>query len=129
MRNLLMFIVVMLAIGAVVMHFGTPQSLDQPAKAAVEPPPVALKSFVGTKDGNILLGTFAIENQGGVDVKDIVISCTHHGPSGTAIDQSVRIIYQIVKAHSVKTVRDFNMGFVHPQAVSSSCEVGGFSRS
>jgi hypothetical protein len=102
-----------------------PTKLSDDAVAARSPPPdpVTLKTFAGTNDGLVFLATFTFENKGPTDVKDIEVTCTHYGPSGTAIDANTRTIYQIVKAKSSKTVRGFNIGLVHSQASSSSCKI------
>jgi hypothetical protein len=33
------------------------------------------------------------------------------------------VIYDIVKARASKTIRDFNMGFIHSQAAATKCAV------
>jgi len=129
MRGLLIFIVILVGISAVLMHFGTSAKLTDASVERPQPPPtpnpVSLKSFAWTKDalGVVFLATFTFENKGPTDVKDIEVTCTHYGASGTAIDTNTRTIYEIVKAKSSKTVRAFNMGFVHSQAASSSCRI------
>jgi hypothetical protein len=125
-RGMLILIVLLAGIGAVVMHFGTPAKLSDdtvPARPPPSPEPVSLKTFAGTKDGVMFLATFTFENKGPTDVKDIEVTCTHYGPSGTAIDANTRTIYEIVKAKSSKTVRGFNMGVIHSQAATSSCRI------
>lgn len=73
--------------------------------------------------GNVLEADFTIHNKSNYDVKDIEIKCSLFGKSGTLIDSNTRTIYEIVKANSRKTFANFNMGFIHSQAASSSCEV------
>ena len=73
--------------------------------------------------GNIMEATFTIQNGGAFDVKDIKITCTHYAHSGTVIDENTRTIYEIVKAHSKRTFRNFNMGFINSQAASSNCKI------
>jgi hypothetical protein len=73
--------------------------------------------------GNVMLANFTIKNSSAFDLKDIAIRCTHAAPSGTVIDSNERTIYDIVKASSTRSFREFNMGFVHSQAKSSGCRV------
>jgi hypothetical protein len=72
---------------------------------------------------NIMIANFTIINNGPRDVKDIQITCTHFAKSGTRIDSNTRTIYDIVKAGKKKRFNKFNMGFIHSQAQSSSCEI------
>lgn len=73
--------------------------------------------------GNIAEGTFTIWNRSTFDVKDIKIRCVHHANSGTVIDESTGTLYELVKAHSKRTFRNFNMGFMNSQAATSSCKI------
>ncbi len=126
MKRAMIFIGLLIAAGIAVERYGTPGHLAGAAMPAEPPrpaPQVELDKFSGTKDGLLFVGTFTFANKGTVDVKDIRVTCTHYGPSGTAIDHNSRTIYEIVRANSSKTVRGFNMGIVHSQAVSSSCAV------
>jgi len=72
---------------------------------------------------NIMQANFTIQNGGMFDVKDIKITCVHSAPSGTVIDENTRTIYEIVKAHSKRTFRNFDMGFINTQVASSSCKI------
>src|ERR1700686_5518354 len=62
---------------------------------------------------DMMIMTFTLRNANDFDVKDIEIDCSHSGNSGTVIDSNVRTVYEIVKAKGSKTIRDFNMGFIH----------------
>ncbi len=73
--------------------------------------------------GSIMMADFTITNQSKYTVKDLDVTCTHYANSGTKIDSNSRTIYETVPANGKKTIRDFNMGFIHSQAVRSSCEV------
>lgn len=73
--------------------------------------------------GALMQATFTITNKGTVDIKDIEITCTHYGASGTEIDSNTRTIYEIVKASSTRTFKNFDMGFIHSQAVTTSCQI------
>jgi hypothetical protein len=76
---------------------------------------------------NVMIGTFTIKNANDFVIKDIVLNCQHYAPSGTLIDSNVRTIYQAIKPKSSITIKDFNMGFVHSQAVKSSCSITNFT--
>ncbi len=84
-----------------------------------------LVRFSWRKEGfdNVMLANFTFRNNSPYDVKDLDIECEHSAPSGTVIDKNERTIYQIVKAHSTRTIRDINMGLIDTQAAASSCEV------
>lgn len=73
--------------------------------------------------GSLMKADFTIRNGGSVDIKDIEIVCEHQGPSGTRIDSNTRTIYEIVPAGKTRTFKSFDMGFIHSQAVSSSCRI------
>ena len=76
--------------------------------------------------GNIMEANFTVHNNSKYDIKDIEISCTHFAKSGTKIDSNDRTIYEIVKKKSTKKFPKFNMGFIHSQANSSSCQIKDF---
>jgi hypothetical protein len=72
---------------------------------------------------SVMLANFTIRNNGDRDVKDLDIRCEHAGPSGTVIDHNEQTVYEIVKAHSTRTLREVNMGFIASQAAGSNCEI------
>jgi 5-keto 4-deoxyuronate isomerase len=74
---------------------------------------------------NIMMATFVIRNNNAFAVKDITIKCTHSAESGTEIDSNSRTIYEIIQPKKKRTIRDFNMGFIHNQAKRSRCQITG----
>ena len=76
--------------------------------------------------GNVLIADFKITNESNSTVKDIEIKCTHFAKSGTKIDSNTRTIYDVVSAHSTKSIKKQNMGFIHSQANTSSCGILDF---
>ena len=66
---------------------------------------------------------FTIHNGGAVAVKDFEITCTHFGPSKTRIDSNTRTIFEIIAPGKTRTFKKFDMGFIHSQAVSTSCAI------
>ena len=72
---------------------------------------------------NIMLVNITLLNKGNRDVKDVEITCEHYSNSGTNIDRNQRVIYEIVPAKKTKSVKDFNMGFIHPQAAKTGCYI------
>lgn len=72
---------------------------------------------------NIMLVDFEFQNPTQHSVKDLTITCTHFGPSGTEIDSNTRTIYEIIPGQGRKRINDFNMGFIHTQARSTRCEI------
>jgi len=86
---------------------------------------VSLKDYDPRKGGfgSVMLVDFKVANLNPYAVKDFELTCTHYAPSGTVIDSNTRIIYEVIPANDSKKVKDFNMGFIHSQAASSSCEI------
>lgn len=72
---------------------------------------------------NVMLVDATFQNNGKRDVKDIELECTHYSNSGTRIDSNKKVIYEVVSAGKVRSVKDFSMGFIHSQASKTSCEV------
>ena len=89
---------------------------------------VFLESFVPSKTGfgNVLESNFKIVNKSKYAIKDIQVLCEHYAKSGTKIDSNERTIYELLKANSTKNIKNFNMGFVHTQAVKTSCSITDF---
>lgn len=105
-------------------------SVDKPNHAAKTPKQqtleqVKLLDFEWYKEGfgNVMEANFLISNESNHDIKDIEISCNHSGESGTKIDSNSRTIYEVIKSKQKKKVKKFNMGFIHSQAVKSSCKI------
>jgi hypothetical protein len=73
--------------------------------------------------GNIMEADFTIQNPTDHAIKDIEITCAHYAKSGTSIDSNTRTIYDIIPAKGKKRLKNFNMGFIHSQASSSSCKI------
>jgi hypothetical protein len=71
----------------------------------------------------MMLANFVVNNTSDYSIKDLEITCVHSANSGTRIDSNTRTIYEIVKAHSKRRFPEFNMGFIHSQATSSSCRI------
>ena len=56
------------------------------------------------------------------------IDCEFSAQSGTVLGHTANTIYQVVRANGHKTVSDFNMGFIHSQAVTARCKLEGFKK-
>lgn len=84
-----------------------------------------LVDFSWSKEGfgAVMEATFVIKNKSPIDIKDISIVCKHSAASGTVMDKNSRVVYEVIKAKSKKTLRNVNMGFIDSQAVSSSCYI------
>jgi hypothetical protein len=74
-----------------------------------------------------VLWTFTIKNDNELSIKDISVTCDYDAPSGTPLGSSTRTIYEVVKARSTKRIKDFSMGFLHPQVSTASCRVDDLS--
>lgn len=81
--------------------------------------------FSWTKEGfgNVMEANFTITNNSEHQIKDIEIKCTHYAKSGTQIDSNSRTIYDVVPAKSKKTIKNFNMGFIHSQSERTGCAI------
>jgi hypothetical protein len=77
--------------------------------------------------GSVMEADFTLKNNSDHDIKDFEITCEHFAKSGTLIDRNKRTIYDVVKAHATRKFPNFNMGFIHSQAASSSCAVTDLS--
>lgn len=86
---------------------------------------VSLVNFEWHKGGfdNVMMVSFSIKNDNSFAVKDLAINCAHQGKSGTLIDSNQRTIFDVIPPKSMKKFRNFNMGFIHTQADSSTCRV------
>lgn len=125
-------VIVLSVLGAILPREKNESALDASARTPVETPAkatvfpyhnVVIDKMNVSKDGLIFKATFTLKNNNIFDVKDIEVRCDHTAKSGTVIDHNIRTIYEIVKAHGTKTVRDFNMGFINSQAVATQCQV------
>jgi len=99
------------------------------ASRAPSPKEIAMKNveldFSWAKEGfgNVMEANFTITNNSDHQIKDIEITCTHYAKSGTRIDSNERTIYDVVPAKSKKTIKNFNMGFIHSQTEKTSCVI------
>jgi hypothetical protein len=86
---------------------------------------VTIENFSWSKEGfgTVMEATFTIGNALQWAVKDIEIRCEHAAPSGTRIDSNTRTIYERIEAKGIRTIRNFNMGFIHSQATRSTCRI------
>lgn len=76
--------------------------------------------------GVLMVADFTFHNDSARPIKDITITCTHSAPSGTEIDSNTRTIYEIVPARSSRVIKDFDMGFIHSQATSTTCKIDDY---
>lgn len=74
----------------------------------------------------VMIADFKVTNKNGFDLKDVTIKCDYFASSGTRLDSSTRTAYEVFPAGKSKTIREFNMGWVHSQARQASCSVIGF---
>ncbi len=83
----------------------------------------SIKDFGWSKSYSVMTARFTFENKSDFDIKDILVKCEHMAPSGTTIDSNSRQIFEVFNARSTRTIKNFNMGFIHSQAASSYCTV------
>jgi hypothetical protein len=80
-----------------------------------------------TAFGAVMEANFTIINNSDFSFKDIEIECDHYAKSGTKIDSNNRTIYEIFEAKTSKSYPNFNMGFIHEQANTSTCFIKDIS--
>ena len=85
-------------------------------------------SWSKTAFDSVMEADFAIQNNNAVDVKDVQIKCVHFAKSGTQMDSNERTIFEIIRSGERKVYPDFNMGFIHTQAVESNCRIEKVSK-
>ena len=113
----------MLVIGAIA-DGGDGSSVSEPS-----PKELALQNlgfdFEWGKAGfdSVMEINMTIKNNGTKDIKDLTVECVHSSNSGTVVDRNKREVYEVIKAGETKKINNFNMGFIHSQATSSSCSV------
>jgi hypothetical protein len=64
-----------------------------------------------------------VDNPNDFPVKDVTIQCRFSGKSGTQLSNAGRTVYDTVPAHSKKTFREINVGFVDTQSARAECWV------
>jgi hypothetical protein len=120
---------VVLAFGSTDQNQNGSSSSQNSGSTQESPKEIALRTasldFKWSKQGfgNVMIADFTIQNPSTYPIKDIEITCSHFGKSGTEIDSNTRTIYDVVPAKGKKTIKNFNMGFIHTQAASSSCKI------
>ncbi|MES3020436.1 MAG: hypothetical protein V4857_02510 [Pseudomonadota bacterium] len=111
----------------VIINILAPTSTPQPqADPATE---VTLAYDWRAKAGGMVMeADFTIKNETANAIKDVQILCTHFSKSKTRIDSNATTIYQVIAPQENHIARNVNMGFIHTQAVTTSCRVKKFSR-
>jgi hypothetical protein len=84
--------------------------------------------YVGSswrKEGfdNVLVLNFFLTNNSNFDVKDIELTCSVYGGSGTTIGRTTKTVYAMVKANSSQEFLNFNMDLIHSQTQGISCQI------
>lgn len=94
-----------------------------PKNEAIEQ--LEMNKFSWSKGGfnNVMMINITFVNKGKRNVKDIELTCEHSSNSATRIDSNKRVIYEVVSAGKSKTIKEFNMGIIHSQAVMTNCSV------
>jgi hypothetical protein len=89
---------------------------------------ISMENLSWSKEGfgNVMVASFVISNHNPAPIKDVQVTCVHAADSGTMIDRNVRTIFERIESGSYFYVRDLNMGFIHTQAVRSTCYVSDF---
>jgi phage-related protein len=100
----------------------TEQANDPKIEALADLQVKKLSWYKGGFDSSMLVN-ITLVNNGTRDVKDIELTCEHYSNSGTKIDSNTRTIYEIIPAGKTKTIKDFNMGFIHSQARKTNCKL------
>ena len=65
--------------------------------------------------GTIGILNCTFKNDASIGYKDIVISVTYYGESGTEINSNEETLLKIIKPNSTLKLKDYNLGFTSPQ--------------
>lgn len=79
--------------------------------------------------GSIGIVSITVSNENEFAVKDIVVTCSFSGNSGTHLSTGTQTIYDTVRAKAKRTFPDVNMGFINSQSAKANCFIGLASRS
>jgi len=131
-----------LMVGIVIAR-GVPASPTQAAASTidVEPKPASLsrsdmlanfriRGLTWEKDGfgTVMTASFFLHNDNPMAMKDVEVTCSSSGPSGSIIDTNSRTVFEVVRQRSFLQIDKINMGFIRSEAVQTKCRVTGFSR-
>jgi hypothetical protein len=78
--------------------------------------------------GMFMKASFVIHNDNPMPLKDIEVTCSSSGPSGSIIDTNSRPVFDVVRQKSYLQVDNMDMGFIRSEAVETKCRVTGFSK-
>jgi len=78
--------------------------------------------------GTIMTASFVVHNDNRVSLRDIEVTCSSTGPSGSIIDTNARTVFEVVRDRSYLQVDKMNMGFIRAEATETKCRVTGFAR-
>jgi hypothetical protein len=106
------------------------QPSDSHPAVAEQPKPktpiqkIALDNLKWHRGGfnTVAIASFTLRNDNEFGVKDVIVGCEYHAPSGTRIGVTAAPIYRYIPAHDSITVKDFNFGQVDTQASGMACE-------
>jgi len=88
---------------------------------------LAIESFTSGAEGfgTVLVIDFKIRNSASISYKDIVVSCSQLGASGSKIATREETIYDSIPANELKSFSKISMGFINQQTKSISCVITG----
>lgn len=97
----------------------------QPSPKSVAMSNIELNNLKWSKGGfdSVMEVSVTLVNKGTHNVKDIELTCQHFSNSGTRIDRNKRTVYEILSAGQSKSIKGFNMGFIHSQVARTNCSV------
>lgn len=73
--------------------------------------------------GTVLLFDFAIANKADAAMKDIELTCTTQGGSGTELNKIKHTIYESIPPGKTRTFNNVNLGFMNTQTDRAGCVV------
>lgn len=77
---------------------------------------------------SIGLMTITIANKNEYPVKDIRISCSFYGKSGTQLNERSHVIFDVIPPGGSKSFSKVNIGFINSQAERGGCDLIGADR-
>ncbi len=74
-------------------------------------------------------GPFTVRNPLDVGVKDLLITCSFYGQSGTKIDERSVRVFEIIPAKSERRTQKLAIGFVSSQVATYGCGISDMAYS
>ena len=72
--------------------------------------------------GTVIIADIDIHNGNKTPVSDVKFTCYGYSKTGSKIDSNTRTIYEYVEPFNYKTIKGYNIGYVHNDVSYFKCE-------